>query len=413
MKRILVIAESIDVNDSSGTKGRVALIKNMIKVGYDVHVYHYTSKNIQIEGARCVVIRETKFSWNYFFSRLERQLRYKLKIDLHEIFEKIWGFSFTLFNDRDSIIKAIKNIDFDPDLVFTFSKGGSFRPHHALLKLPELHDKWVAYIHDPYPMHLYPRPYAWVEPGYLKKWTFVKQMSLKAAYPAFPSELLKDWMGSYFAEFSQRGIVIPHQINNEIRVNSKIDILGWDAEKFNILHAGSLLHARDPRALLVAFETFVSSLDKISRSQCRLVFIGSANNHRQVLQDFSQRVPEIKFLDQSVSFDTVYKMQQETSVNVILEAKSEISPFLPGKFPHCVAANKPIFSLSPALSEVKRLLGENYPYCCEADDKAKILEFLEISYSSWKSGKGTLNRPDLEAYLTEGYLKQKLDSLLN
>ena len=31
MKRILVIAESIDVNDSSGTKGRVALIKNMIK----------------------------------------------------------------------------------------------------------------------------------------------------------------------------------------------------------------------------------------------------------------------------------------------------------------------------------------------------------------------------------------------
>ena len=104
-------------------------------------------------------------------------------------------------------------------------------------------------------------------------------------------------------------------------------------------------------------------------------------------------------------------MQQQAAVNVILEAKSEISPFLPGKFPHCVAADKPIFSLSPYYSEVRRLLGEDYPYCCEADDKANILEFLEISYSNWKSGKGTLNRPDLEAYLSKDYLKKVISHL--
>ena len=411
MKKILVVAESIDVNDSSGTKGRVALIKNMIKIGYDVNVYHYTRKSIQIQGAKCIAIREIKFSWNYFLSRLERQLRYKLKIDLHEIFEKIWGFSFTLFNDRDSIIKAIQNIDFDPDLVFTFSKGGSFRPHHAILKMPEYHDKWVAYIHDPYPMHLYPRPYAWVEPGYKQKWKFVKEISLKAAYSAFPSKLLKDWMGSYFGGFKKNGVIIPHQITTDIEIATKVDVLGWDAEKFNILHAGSLLHARDPKALLVAFETFVSSLDEFSRSQCRLVFIGSANNHTQVLQDFSQRVSEIKFLDHSVPFNTVYKMQQETSVNIILEAKSEISPFLPGKFSHCVAANKPIFSLSPYYSEVKRLLGENYPYWCEADDKDLILKFLKRAYENWKNGENTLDRSDLESYLSEDYLETTIQQL--
>ena len=411
MKRILVIAESIDVEDSSGTKGRVALINNLIKIGYDVYVYHYTRKNIQIKGAKCVAIREIKFSWNYFFSRLERQLRYKLKIDLHEIFEKIWGFSFTLFNDRDSIIKSIKNIDFEPDLVFTFSKGGSFRPHHAILKMPEYHQKWVAYIHDPYPMHLYPRPYAWVEPGYYKKWKFIKEISIKAAYPVFPSKLLQEWMGSYFKGYKEKGIVIPHQIDEQIGYSLRVEILDWNPEKFNVLHAGSLLHGRNPRALITAFQKFILNLEVTEKSKCQLSFVGSANKHLSILEDFSSKVSQIKYLDKSVPFSVVYKMQQEASVNVILEAKSEISPFLPGKFPHCVKANKPIFALSPYYSEVKRLLKGNYPYWCEADNEEEILRFLEISYTNWKLGEGYLNRPDLEAYLSEPYLRKVMDKL--
>ena len=33
-KKILVVIESLDVNDSSGTKGRVALLNSFIKSGY-------------------------------------------------------------------------------------------------------------------------------------------------------------------------------------------------------------------------------------------------------------------------------------------------------------------------------------------------------------------------------------------
>ena len=40
IKRILVVVESIDVDDSSGSKANVALIKNLAKAGFELQVYH-------------------------------------------------------------------------------------------------------------------------------------------------------------------------------------------------------------------------------------------------------------------------------------------------------------------------------------------------------------------------------------
>jgi hypothetical protein len=102
---------------------------------------------------------------------------------------------------------------FKPDLVLTLSKGGSFRPHHALLKMPELQKKWMAYIHDPYPMHFYPKPYTWTEAGARQKEEFMKEVALKAEITAFPSKLLMDWMGSHYAPYQTKGVVIPHQVD--------------------------------------------------------------------------------------------------------------------------------------------------------------------------------------------------------
>ncbi|ADF51447.1 UDP-Glycosyltransferase/glycogen phosphorylase [Zunongwangia profunda SM-A87] len=410
-KRILVVVENIDVNKSSGAKANVALIKNLVLCGYKVLVLHYTLKQIEIEGVECVAIKEIRSSRNFIASRFERLLRYKFKIDIHEYLEKIWGFSFTLFNDRNSIIEAIKKIDFAPDLVFTLSQGGSFRPHHALLKLSEFHNKWVAYIHDPYPRSTYPRPYDWVEPGHKRKWEFMKDISKKAAFPAFPSKLLRNWMGSYFREYLEKGIIIPHQIDNSLIDSKSPNVKGWDPLNFNILHAGNLLGARDPSKLLNAFYQYLQKHPE-STSECCLYFVGGINKYRTLFEKFRSKTKKIKFIDEALPFYTVYKMQQQASVNVILEAKSEVSPFLPGKFPHCVAADKPIFSLSPYYSEVKRLLGKEYPYWTEIDNEKEIFSFIQKCHSDWKKGNNQLNRPDLKEYLSEFYLKEILDKLM-
>jgi len=407
-----VIAESIDVADSSGTKGRVALIQNLHKAGYEVEVYHYTRKNIGLPGIKCVAIKENRRSLMFFSSRIERFLRNKLKLDLHTPLEKIFGFSFTLFNDRNSIVKGLREInDFEPDLILTLSKGGSFRPHHALLKIPEWHSKWMAYIHDPYPMHLYPRPFTWVEPGYLRKWEFIKDVSEKAAYTAFPSELLKEWMGSYFPEFLKNGVVIPHQINVS---TTELSLLPdyFELEQFNLLHAGNLLGPRNPIFLIEAYKQFVEDNPEAER-EARLLFIGNKEQELP-LRDYEQIINAGNLIIKpSLDFKTVLTMQKHAAVNIILEAKSEISPFLPGKFPHCVKANKAILLLGPELSETRRLLGKGYSYWSEIDDTAKMTEIISDLYRDWKFNAENLelNRPDLEQYLSEDHLKTVIDTL--
>ena len=111
------------------------------------------------------------------------------------------------------------------------SKGASFRPHYAVLQLPQFHDKWMAYVHDPYPMHCYPRPYDWVETSYKQKEKFFKLVSEKARYSAFPSQLLKEWMGSYFPNFLRTGIIIPHQ-NADYKINDVVLPDYFDNTKF-------------------------------------------------------------------------------------------------------------------------------------------------------------------------------------
>ena len=410
--KIAVVVDSINVEDSSGSKANVALINNLVDAGFEVLVYHYTLKNIQLPGVSCFAIPEIKHSPWYFLSRLQRVIWRNFNINVAPFLEKIFGFSFTFFNDTNSIITALRQMNFKPDLVLTLSKGASFRPHYSVLKLSHFHDKWMAYVHDPYPFHCYPRPYDWVESSYKQKEVFFRAVSEKAKYSSFPSLLLKDWMGSYFPNFLKTGVIIPHQNSNYKIKDCKLPS-NFDSSKFNLLHAGNLLQQRSPEGLIEGFKLFLNKNPE-TKTQVRLLFLGPVFQlHIKKIEESAKSFPEIYFHNGNVPFEIVYNLQKKVSVNIILESKSEISPFLPGKFPHCVEANHAILSLAPYYSETKRLLGENYPYWSEADDIEKIADNIEKLYQLWKQNpeKILLNRSDLEEYVSVSYLKNVINDL--
>ena len=370
-KNILIVADSIDVEDSSGSKANVALIKNLAKAGFEVRVYHYTRKDIQLVGVPCYSLKEKRWSLLFFLSRLERYLRYWFKISLNNYVEQAFGFSFTLLNDGNSIVAGLKKIlDFEPDLVLTLSKGGSFRPHHALLKLAKWHSKWMAYIHDPYPFASYPRPYDWVEPGHLQKRQFMLRVGVGAKYVVYPSKLLAEWMESYYRPMKGKRVLIPHQID-ESEINSP-ELPNWfKKDNFTIVHAGALMSARNPMGLIRAFKQFLKENDEVALHS-QLLFIGAKSKYSKEFEEIKKGVPQFYSSDEYLPFDQVKNIQEIATVNVILEAKGPISPFLPGKFPHCIQAGKPILLLGPYYSESKRLLGEDYQYWSEIDDEETI-----------------------------------------
>nr|WP_315177544.1 UDP-glycosyltransferase [uncultured Flavobacterium sp.] len=413
--KILVVVDSINVEDSSGSKANVALIHNLVEAGFEVLVCHYTLKNIPLEGVNCFVIPEIKYSPLYFLSRLQRVLSRNFNLNFAPFLEKLFGFSFTFFNDTNSIVKALRKSAFQPDLVLTLSKGASFRPHYGILKLPELHHKWMAYVHDPYPFHYYPRPYTWVESSYRQKEAFFKQVSEKAKYSAFPSQLLLEWMGSYFPNFLKTGVVIPHQI---AKYKFQDSVLGnnlpdyFDASKFNLLHAGNLMKQRSPEGLIEGFQLFLNK-NPDARKESKLILLGNAYYHSKMLEAYQTNHPEMYIYTENVAFEVVYELQKNVSVNIILESKSEISPFLPAKFPHCVEANKVILSLAPYYSEIRRLLGKDYPYWSEVDDVENIAALIEKMYLSWKQNPDNLllNRNDLKVYLSVNYFKNVMENI--
>jgi hypothetical protein len=334
-KKILIIAESINVEDSSGSKANVALIENLNEAGYVLKVYHYSRKEIQLDSIDCINISEVKFGSNYFLSRFQRKIQHNSNLNLAKHLEPIFGFSFTFFNDIKSIRKALKNEKVeDYNLVLTLSKGASFRPHYAILKSPKFHKKWMAYIHDPYPFHLYPEPYNWDEPGYLKKIDFFKELAAKCRWVAYPSLYLQEWMESRYKKFKGKGVIIPHQLK-EINNTSELPSY-FDSSKFNLLHAGNLMKQRPPFVLIEGFVKFLKLNPKF-KNDARLILIGSASYHKKELEILSSQVSELYISDGAVNYSTVLALQQEASVNIILESKAEHSPFLPGKFPHCVA----------------------------------------------------------------------------
>mgnify|MGYP000673911878 CR=1 FL=1 len=58
--KILVISESINVEDSSGSKVNVAMINSLKNCGYELLVLHYSHIEIQLPNINCKLIKENK-----------------------------------------------------------------------------------------------------------------------------------------------------------------------------------------------------------------------------------------------------------------------------------------------------------------------------------------------------------------
>lgn len=409
--KILVLVESLDVNDSSGTKGRVALIQSFVKAGYEVDALHYTQKKMPLEGITTISVPETKFSLAYVMSRIQRLLYRLFRINIGNNVDKIYGFSYGFMNDVKSLAKGLNKLDPSAyDMIWALSKGNSYRAHAAVLKSPQWHNKWFAYVHDPYPQQLYPRPFNYVPHGYKKKRMFMRDVTLKAHRMVFPSLLLKEWLQSYYVALEGKSLVIPHQASNQ-PIKTTNSPAYFDSSQFSLLHAGNLLDLRDPKPIVEAFESFLKKYPK-AQENARLLFLGKPSKFSEYLANKSEKITQLYASEDYVPFGEVYTMQQLTSVNIILEAKSETSPFLPGKFTHSVSANSPILLVGPHYSECKRLLGDAYPYSFEFDEIDAITEAIASLYEKWsvQNGKLELNRPDLVQYLSSDALKNTLEN---
>ncbi|WP_292901665.1 UDP-glycosyltransferase [Nonlabens sp.] len=381
--KILVVADTISTQSSGGKTSR-ALIEGFIEQGFVIKVLHYSRKEIDLKQTPCISIQEKKTSWSYAKAKAQLIFQRLTGCNINHWVESRKGFSYAHDYDVKSIQQAIeKESPVHYDYILALSYASSFRAHKAILKLPQWHEKFLAYIHDPFPMHSYPRPYDWVEPGHQKKRDFFVALFKAAKSIIYPSQMLGEWMESYYPSGKNKAVIIPHLITKNLR-DTGVYPSYFDSSKFNILHAGSLMSARNPMTLLKAFMAFIKDVPE-AKNNARLVMVGSSSIFHQEMAILSQKCSQIILSPNKEPFETTFNMQQQAAVNVVLEAKGPSSPFLPGKVPHCIAANKPILLLGPYYSETRRILGEYYQYYCEIDDMTLLKNHLTDLYLNWEN----------------------------
>lgn len=282
-----------------------------------------------------------------------------------------------------------------PDLIFLRGAGDGFEPHMALLK-GRCAVPWVANYHDPFPISLYPEPYRSRSPLISDRQESIHRRIIAAADAlTFPSRRLLEWVLRGDLEgYRSKALVIPH-LATELPVppssGGKAGLPSLRSDDFNIIHTGTLLGPRDPRALLRGFLEFVNQ-DGEKRRRARLIFVGRiiGENRQLLASDEWSRLKEgggLIFLDERVSYHQALDISGAATAVVLLEADSPESPFFPAKLTDYLWLRKPILALSPARSATGDILGPDYQLRVAPADSRGVTMALNTLWRHWAAGR--------------------------
>lgn len=382
MKNILVVCENLNINGTSAGIVSSTFIQLLSESGF-----------------RVTVITENNFS--YPVTWLPNKVKI-VKFDIEPIKKTFWnaipkmkaiptyftGFSVNMRNRIEYYKNEINNqlVQHDFDFIYALGVGNIFSPHFALAEM-RLTIPYFVNIHDPFPMHIYPKPYikpkTWVSGLLEKKFNTVLE---NATGISLPSQFLLNHMSSTFPAIKNKGFVIPHigtkLINLPQDKESELSF-SFDISKINILHAGTLLGHRNPKFLLQAIaelnQEIPEFLDKVY-----FTLIGNVNKELNDVVDTST-ISNVRFVDERMSYKKSLILTNQATASLVIEAISDFSPFLPGKVADIAYAGKPIIALSPINSEVRRLLGNEHPYQSELNDVKTIKMILLKFFEDYKS----------------------------
>jgi hypothetical protein len=391
-KKILVVAENLEVNrTSSGLRSNKQILLYQ-KYFANVEVLTTTplSQFKQLDDVSYVYIDASTIKKS-ILSRIPK---------VRAIPAFLNGFSLEnmkLIKLWSEQINQILSNDFK-DLVVVLATGISHLVSIAMLNVDKQnYDKYLQFVHDPYPLSLYPDPYrinkSIKEKIFIRKF---KKVLEKADIISYPALNLQYWMQDFYGEkFCTKSIVQHHiglQKHELETIFTREEVLDRIVlkEGLNITHTGTLIGHRDPRFLFEAFEQFIQAYPE-ARKEVYLNVIGKVTNY---WSDLKVSCLNINVIKERVSYSESLDIQKASDVLFTLEPVADTSPIMHGKMADYFTYNKPIMAITSLKSENARLLGYDYPLTIINGDTNSIFKVLELIYSKYKSNElQSLNVP--------------------
>jgi hypothetical protein len=200
---------------------------------------------------------------------------------------------------------------------------------------------------------------------------------------------------------------LPHQYDESVFDLSDVSAVLKKNKKILISYHGAIQFGRDVHILLDAYQDLVEN-NLLYSENTEFVLRLKGIDVKQLAKKYA-KISNIIILNMSSFSNSCYEQMHEADINIILENGPLYCNILVGKAPFLAAVKKPILSISPERSEMRRIIKEEQ-YIASCNDKEEIRQKLEnLIVNRMNSDEAAY---PFEDYFSDENFKKMLDTVL-
>jgi hypothetical protein len=258
------------------------------------------------------------------------------------------------------------------DHIFIRSAGIEHETILAAKNLPIL-KKAIINFHDPYPLFWYAGSKSELSNLELFRLKDMYEVVSQAKTCMSSASLMSEDLQSLYG-CRKKFYHLPHQYDESVFDLSNVSNVLKKSKKILISYHGAIQFGRDVNVLLDAYQDLVEK-NLLYQENTEFVLRLKGINVPQLAAKYL-KTPNIVVLNMSSFSNSCYEQMYEADINIILENGPLYCNILVGKAPFLAAIKKPILSISPERSEMRRIIIEEQ-YIASCNDKDEIKQKLE------------------------------------
>lgn len=292
---------------------------------------------------------------------------------VNKIYWRLFHVSLARNHIRKVYQSCIAKVDYQKyDHIFIRSAGIHHETILGCKDLPIL-KKAIVNFHDPYPLFWYPGSnisLTNLELFQLKEmFEVVTQSKTCMSSASLMSEDLQTLYGCRKKFYN-----LPHQYDESVFDLTDVSTVLKKNKKIMISYHGAIQFGRDVEVLLEAYKELLVT-NVFYRENTEFVLRLKGGDIPKLITKYAA-ISNIIILSMSSFSNSCHEQMVEADINIILENGPLYCNILVGKAPFLAATEKPILSVSPERSEMRRIIKDKQ-YIASYNDKEEIKQKLE------------------------------------
>lgn len=292
---------------------------------------------------------------------------------LNKIYWRLFHISLAINHINKVYASYIAKIDYHKyDHIFIRSAGLNHETILGAKDLPIL-KKAIVNFHDPYPLFWYAGSTSALTSLELFKLKEMYEVVTQAKSCMSSASLMSEDMQSLYG-CKKKFHTLPHQYDESVFDLSDVSTVLKKNKKIMISYHGAIMFGRDIEIVLDAYEELVAN-NPLYKENTEFVLRLKGVDFNKLAAKYS-KCPNIIILNTSTFSNSCNEQRDEADINIILENGPLYCNILVGKAPFLADMQKPILSISPERSEMRRIITD-IQYIASCTDKEEIKQKLE------------------------------------